>query len=94
MIGRSYRHARSFRCLARPALGGAVSKFPFIGTGLLFLPVRFVVIPVMGAAHLHAGITLALEFLEAIVTVGKRFWLRFDHVSSFEMRKNSFTKPL
>jgi hypothetical protein len=63
-------HTGALGRTARAALGNGVADLPQVGRDLLFLPPARIVVPRMGAADLHAGVALALVFLELVVGNG------------------------
>src|SRR2546423_1762282 len=80
-VGRSRRHgvpvvlrvdgnARPFGSSASPPFGHRVADLPEIGGDLLFLPFALVVIPLVTAADLHAGIPASLVALELVIRDG------------------------
>src|SRR5947208_13429227 len=67
VVLRADRNTRPFGSAARSALGHRVADLPEIGGDLRFLPLTLVVIPLVTAADLHAGVPASLVRLELVV---------------------------
>ena len=78
VVFRADRDAGSRRGVARAALGHRVAELPAVGRDLHFLPLPLVVVPLVPAADLHAGIALAFEGL--VLVVGLREVLSYEQV--------------
>src|SRR5437899_867510 len=59
--------ARALRRPPLPSLDDRVLELPFVRGDLLLGPIARVVAPLVAAADLHAGVALALVFLELVV---------------------------
>src|SRR5205814_7220692 len=64
-------NARPLGSSAGPPFGDRVADLPEIGGDLLFLPFALVVIPLVAAADLHAGVPAALVRLELVIGNGR-----------------------
>src|SRR5688572_4224250 len=66
----AHRHAGSFGCLAGSAFGDSVVDLPLIGRNLLLAPNTLIVMPLVSAPDLHAGVPASFEFFEPVIGLG------------------------
>src|SRR4051812_17691450 len=77
LIFGTYRNPRIFGCMTSPSFGNSIGDFPKIRCYLGFLPVAFIVMPVVAAPYLHTGILLSVKFFIMVVAGGKIFFRTF-----------------